>query len=629
MSRPTVAAAVPTAQQSDADNASVAAHVVTAVRRRADEYYLEELHGFVSTVRRSDASRRISAAVTESVSTYLGWLRWTGWNAANLAPLSPREPDSAARTLALATLVYAGGRLIDDGLDQHLTFKDHCETIVGTLSRIEPNMPLATACALSAHLGNLAVQYALGRLVHLNEITLAHSISRLIIRATAGVIWESTHPVSIEPHAYRWLAHRKAVAYNLILYLPLLPAAADPTRRLLVRGLYELDELAQLINDFRDMPDDRRSRRVNAFLDSIFATKSGKITIRRRHARFLRRIELWPLAARQAIVAMAQNLDLDAIGVTLPARRRRGRSELIKQAIDGALSGLDALQEASGGWRTAWSTTTDMRHPTVCDSPFASALILLALRNVPIDCDRSSIARCLTYLQSKRNDDGLVAFLPTGIDPDLDDTALLNWALQAYRYDAWPYRSLARRITHMPTRDGLWLTWVRPTTDEPNDIDPCVSANVLRFLGENIVATEQATAALSRVLDGNSFFDGTLYYVSPAALPYLALAQRERIRRQILPPRRAREIAESLLTQMAAGPTPSPIDLAMTVSVAARSNVDLRSLARPVEALLATRQANGAWPNDAAFRAFNYWGSSALTTAFAAEALTLYRARIG
>jgi len=287
------------------------------------------------------------------------------------------------------------------------------------------------------------------------------------------------------------------------------------------------------------------------------------------------------------------------------------------------------MQKESGEFPTFWSHAQDMSLVTYAESPFVTGMVVLALSKLRNEEARLIRSRSCQYLKAKRKSDGCFCFFDQGLDPDLDDTCLLNWALQCHEADAsFSYRRLARRLALLPKQNELYLTWLRAGKADHNDIDPCVSANVIRFLARNAVPCAKTVGALRKVLQQDQCSDGTRYYESPFALAYLIVTLPSALRHEILGNSSRKNRLIERLACASAKQRGSVLDRALLLTVLSCCSTDGIMLSALAEALTSGRDTTGGWPNAPAFRAFNYWGSAALTTAVAIQALECYRLRI-
>jgi hypothetical protein len=278
--------------------------------RFVERAYACEVDLFLERYRRDVVLREALEPLLEETNTYLSWLSWVGWNAANLAPLASSDLSAAGRSSAPAILAYCGLRLVDDGLDGHETYKGHHPTLVAFFAAPPHRFGKAQRSAFSTFVGSCVFTFALERISQVSGPAAATAISNLFERAAIGVLAEVLVGPGADTATYEQIVRRKAAAYNLILYKPLLDELELPLRRSLTRVLSDLDVLAQVINDLNDVGDDRHRPQLNAF-HGLYESTEGPAEIARRVD------ELWALASllppdyKDAIAAMLINTGVD------------------------------------------------------------------------------------------------------------------------------------------------------------------------------------------------------------------------------------------------------------------------------------------------------------------------------
>lgn len=290
----------------------------------------------------------------------------------------------------------------------------------------------------------------------------------------------------------------------------------------------------------------------------------------------------------------------------------------IHDRIQDGVKCICAAQNANGEMPTYWSTSPHMIQPRYVQSPFITGLVILALRSLRNALAQQIEDSGLRYLKTKRKQYGFFSFLDDGIDVDLDDTCLLNSLLQKHQSGGRLFQALAERIADLPRREGLYYTWIRKTCDEGNDLDPCVNINVLRFLAANDLDCSALVQALRRVLFDRTFINGTLYYMSGFAFPFLLYTLPPKLQKLIVVSRDEEIVVWDSLREKA---VLSPIDAAMKLFILSSASIARRPDATVVGELLHFETQRGVWPAWAVFRAFNFWGSAELTTALALQAL--------
>ncbi len=297
----------------------------------------------------------------------------------------------------------------------------------------------------------------------------------------------------------------------------------------------------------------------------------------------------------------------------------------LDQAIQRTLSYLSCSQLQSGEFPTYWSSSRTMSAATYAESPFITGMIMLALATLEVDSLKTTRRRAVAYLLTKRKSDGLFSFFDRGIDPDLDDTCLLNWILQSASRNGSGYKALAQKILQRPTWQGLYGTWLRSADETVSDIDPCVNVNVLRFLQANGLTCEQTIQAIRMAMRNDAYAKGTLYYDPAQSLPYLVLTLPPEVARQLIDAELRTILQQRRDDALKREEARSILDLAMELFILASLGGDLSRCSQLASSLLSSQRPDGSWASVAMFRAFNYWGSAELTTAVVVQALNSYR----
>lgn len=301
----------------------------------------------------------------------------------------------------------------------------------------------------------------------------------------------------------------------------------------------------------------------------------------------------------------------------------RRQSAAIDEAIRGGLKYLVSSQRASGEFPTYWSPSLTMTEPTYAESPFITGMIVLALSSLKTVEGKIIRRRAIAYLLTKRKSQGFFSFFDNGIDPDVDDTCLLNWILQSGNSNPAFYRALAEKILQRPQQGGFYGTWIREIDDSVSDIDPCVNINVLRFLHLNGLTNEATIQALQTAMRTNAYADGTLYYQPALSLPYLILTLPTVLVDQILDAGLLSTLQRLLEKDGTINPS-SVVDAAMELFILSSAKGDPSRCEELAGYLFSKQIKDGSWSNSAMFRAFNYWGSAELTTSVVVHALNCY-----
>ncbi|HEX4966718.1 MAG TPA: hypothetical protein VF173_38260 [Thermoanaerobaculia bacterium] len=285
--------------------------------------------------------------------------------------------------------------------------------------------------------------------------------------------------------------------------------------------------------------------------------------------------------------------------------------------IGRGLAWLAAEQTGTGEFLTLWADNLEMRGCHPVESPFVTGWILFALGRELGEPVGTMLGRGLPFLLEKRRPGGLYAFLEKGIGPDLDDVCLLHTVLQRHLPERFAYRRVARRIARQITAEGWFPTWIEDEL-RPEDVDPVVNVNVIRFLFRNGFACSETSRWLRRVFADWSFEEGTRYYRSPFSLLYFAALLPGKLRQQVFPPDSAflvRRLQERVNASL------SVIDEACLLLGLATLGAPRRLTTDLAERLASRQLPEGCWPDHAVFRPLGFWSSPALSTALAVQAL--------
>lgn len=287
----------------------------------SEKRYALELEGFLQGYLNDREILKTPLTILEETRDYLFWLRWVGWNISNLIPIISRDPEVAAERLALSILAYAAGRLIDDGMDNHSSFKGFRKTLVAILQDSRRSRAPAVSCAQSVFLGFCLFWHAERRMRECGHSRSAKAIRQLFEELAVGVSAEAFAPPPADLRTYIRIIRRKAVAYNMILYKPALQSVPAGRRSQLLRILSRMDELAQILNDYRDRDEDQDVAQMNAFSLGIFEPEQLPIIVFSRIRRIRNLSTGLPTKLRDAVAAMALNLKFaDLCGFPMPAQ---------------------------------------------------------------------------------------------------------------------------------------------------------------------------------------------------------------------------------------------------------------------------------------------------------------------
>lgn len=303
------------------------------------------------------------------------------------------------------------------------------------------------------------------------------------------------------------------------------------------------------------------------------------------------------------------------------------------QAIEGGLAFLRSQQLANGSFKAEASfSQTDFSKTISQPTPFATALIIRAIKNIP---QASIIVGCgRQYLLDQAAADWSWNYwekqtAKRGSEPypdDIDDTAVALSALLDPEFEthllSQQLGALARHLVSIEVRSaGPYRTWlgVAPSASEVwRDCDPAVNANIGYLLHELEVAVPNLENYFSDLLRSNKM--QSRYYCSVVSLYAFLSAWYRGNQLSILQERADRALQTGLAGS-------SPLNLAL--GLLAAKNLRLTTNLAAAEKRLIELAAGKHWPGQALYEdppsngKRLYAGSAALTTAFALQALTV------
>jgi hypothetical protein len=306
----------------------------------------------------------------------------------------------------------------------------------------------------------------------------------------------------------------------------------------------------------------------------------------------------------------------------------------IRRAIEKGVAYLESAQLPSGEIPIETSSTPEMtgdcvRSPVV----FAAALAARVLSVTP--SAQRVRSRALDFLEREMSSEGLwrhpSSEFPEYLDTplDLDDTSIASAALAAA---GRPFPDNRHVLLAHRKRDGLFQTWIVQWWRHPirtcrfslhyrnvrlHDIDSVINANVVIYLGV-CEETQPAIAHMLAVLRANREMMATVWYWSHFTVWYFF----SQALREIAP-----EAGEMIVPRIEATAPINALELAF-----ATSTLLLWNRVPDVGPLIDAQLPSGAWPRAAMYHTglgrmdsqprAPWWGSEALTTVFAVEALT-------
>jgi hypothetical protein len=290
----------------------------------------------------------------------------------------------------------------------------------------------------------------------------------------------------------------------------------------------------------------------------------------------------------------------------------------VTTSVSLALDFLVRVQRPSGEFPTyAGPRGTEPQSWCYESSPFVTTFVASALAAIDDPRAESIQERAVEFLSREMEAPGIwrwyTADGPARVAPDLDDIVCASECLR----NRHPHIFMgANHALILANRDpkGRFYTWIGRSA-ERNDVDSIVNINVLRYLGEREETRAAARWLVGLVLDGGALSPTYRYYTRDSAFFY-ALAR-------CADHRWAAECASATLARVAALSADDALDAAYLGCAARRLGGSL-----PQDFLRSTQRDDGSWPRTAAYTVEQRedgrrwdWGSEALTTAIAIEAL--------
>lgn len=310
----------------------------------------------------------------------------------------------------------------------------------------------------------------------------------------------------------------------------------------------------------------------------------------------------------------------------------------IREAIGRGIAYLESTQLPSGEIPIEIAATAEMhgeraREPVV----FCAALAARALALTP-EAARVRTRAC-DFLLREMKPGGLWRH-PSSEKPDhyatpldVDDTAIASAAL---REAGLRFPDNRRLLLRQRQHGGLFRTWIvrwwpHPLLTrhffkyvaEPGDVDSVVNANAVLYLGK-CSGTQAAIDHILSVLRTGQELRSTIWYGSIFTVWYFF----SHALREVEP-----EAGEIILSRLGSSTPATALDLAT-----AASTMLLWNRTPDLGPLLAAQREDGSWPCVGFYHMGRrrlepeprspWWGSEALTTMFAVEALSRYRNQI-
>lgn len=275
-------------------------------------------------------------------------------------------------------------------------------------------------------------------------------------------------------------------------------------------------------------------------------------------------------------------------------------------------------QQKNGHFTAQLSNTPDMAEPH--DSPKEVASTLLVFGAVLQQRrDSGMFPQCLSYLKSQL-DNGKYHFFedPSLLPTDTETTSYgLSVLLSTGAIDQEKAEKTADKIVKTTDENGIIMVYFEPC-DKQNQIDHVSATNVLallNMLGRGNEAKKTEDFILNQLQSGK-YLKGSRYYHSPDTFLYFLGRMIEQS------PKMKDRFEEPLkkAVQSRVGMTETPIEIAMCCTTLSR----LGENPTEINKLLRAQREDGGWDSNSIYHyggKVGYFGSRAITTAFALEAI--------
>lgn len=305
----------------------------------------------------------------------------------------------------------------------------------------------------------------------------------------------------------------------------------------------------------------------------------------------------------------------------------------IRSAIEKGVAYLELVQLPSGQIPIDKWPTRELSGNCVPDAAVFPAALAARALSATSSAERVH-SRAIDFLLREMEPDGLWCY-PSSAGPDhgyvpldTDDTAIASTALAAAGKRIPNNRAI---LLAQRERNGLFRTWMprwwrhprryyrffRDSPAEVRDVDAAINANIVVYLGD-CKETRPAIEHMLAVLRANGEEMSTKWYVSRFAVWYFF----SHALREIAP-----EAGEMIVPRIEATAPSNALELAL-----ASSTMLLWNRVPDVGPLIEAQLPSGAWPRAAFYHHGRrridsqptppWWGSEALTTVLAVEALT-------
>ncbi|MDD4650669.1 MAG: hypothetical protein PHQ34_00410 [Methanothrix sp.] len=297
-----------------------------------------------------------------------------------------------------------------------------------------------------------------------------------------------------------------------------------------------------------------------------------------------------------------------------------------KIKIDAAIErGIDFLVENqldSGEFPTRVAVIPRMEGGRLYNSPFVTSFVLYSVKGLRHPKLDQMIQNALCFLQDEQEEGGIWRFHTKKnlyhklqkLPPDLDDISVVSHILKTYGVHFDDNHDL---ISGNLDQEHRYLTWIGPSF--ANDVDCVVNANVLLYLGENDqhICTYINNAIRGDLPFSKWYFDKLFFYYIVSRAFENGITDLN-INKDII-------IDQVLRRQRNNGSFGNDLHSAFAMNILHNFNFAGNAIEKGTEYMADKQNTDGSWDIFGFCSAINaFYGSKALTTALALEALNKY-----
>jgi 2-polyprenyl-3-methyl-5-hydroxy-6-metoxy-1,4-benzoquinol methylase len=206
------------------------------------------------------ANNSLCTTLTKQLCDYVEWLQWSLWDLPYFAVPIGIDPETFRLRVTGCGYVYLAGRVLDDALDRHFSYKSRHSTLFSIAVEQTPTAQGADSLAVLS--GLLLLAEGLCRLSQddgVESVVVLQRVLQSFRRAVIGAMMEHTGQEHWDEDFYERLVFLKNVDFWRTLYNAVDPEKKSPLYPFLERYY----ALAQKFNDVLDFPEDLRRGQPN------------------------------------------------------------------------------------------------------------------------------------------------------------------------------------------------------------------------------------------------------------------------------------------------------------------------------------------------------------------------------